>query len=95
MNLNNSQTNLSEEEIDEIVIAQAEDDYAWEEPIKVSKTKPISLVISSNLTAKATLLAQLHHASSVEEWLNQIISERIEMEEASVDFDNTSIARTG
>jgi hypothetical protein len=38
MKTNNSLTNLSEEEIDEIVIAQAEDDSAWEEPIQVTKT---------------------------------------------------------
>jgi hypothetical protein len=84
MNINNPLTNLSEEEIDEIVIAQAEDDSGWEEPIQVTKTQPISLVISSKLTAKATLLARLHHANNVEEWLNQIISERIEMEEANL-----------
>jgi len=33
--------NLSEEEIDEIVIAQGEDDTAWEAPISVSKTRTI------------------------------------------------------
>ena len=36
---------ISEEKIDNIVIAQADDDSEWEEPIQVQKTKPTSLSI--------------------------------------------------
>ena len=39
------QKNLSEEQIDEFVIAQAEDDSAWEEPIVVHRDKPATLTL--------------------------------------------------
>jgi hypothetical protein len=42
---------LSEEDIDELVIAQANDDFAWEEPIHVSRQKPSPVLRPSTLTA--------------------------------------------
>ena len=36
-------TKLSEEEIDKIVVEQADNDSTWEEPIYVRKTKPTSI----------------------------------------------------
>ncbi len=78
------QPSMSEEEIDEIVIAQAEDDEAWEKAIKVDKSKTLSLLISSELTARATLLAQLHQETNVEKWLINIITKEIEREEANI-----------
>ncbi|MFH1005995.1 MAG: hypothetical protein V1800_00655 [Candidatus Latescibacterota bacterium] len=33
---------LAEEEIDTIVVAQADDDDAWEKPIRARKAKPAS-----------------------------------------------------
>lgn len=74
---------LSEEEIDEIVVAQANDDLAWEKPIRVHRTKPASLSIPADLAARAAFLAQLHRKTSVEEWLTHIIQERVELEEAA------------
>lgn len=38
--------NLAEEQIDEIVIAQAEDDTAWEAPILVCRNIPPALTIT-------------------------------------------------
>ena len=40
MSTENAQKRLSEEQIDEIVIAQAKDDTAWEEPISVHRDTP-------------------------------------------------------
>jgi hypothetical protein len=74
---------LSEQEIDEMVTAQADDDAAWEKPIPVRRAKSASLVIPAHLAARATFLAQLHHAQSVDDWLARIIQERIELEEAA------------
>ena len=74
---------LSAEEIDQIVVAQADDDAAWGKPIRVRRAKPASLSIPAELAARATFLARVHRKDSVEEWLTHIIEERIELEEAA------------
>ena len=73
---------LSEAEIDQIVAAQADNDTAWEQPIRVERSKPASLSLPGDLAARAAFLAQLHRTKSVEEWLTRVIQERIELEEA-------------
>jgi hypothetical protein len=75
--------NVSEQEIDQIVIAQANDDSAWEKPVRVHRARPASLAIPADLAARAAFLAQLHRTRSVEEWLTHIIQERVELEEAA------------
>jgi hypothetical protein len=75
--------NLSEQEIDQIVIAPADNDSAWESPVYVRKAKPVSLAIPAHLAARAAFLARLHRKNSVEEWLQLIIQERVELEEAA------------
>lgn len=73
---------LSEEEIDEIVVAQAEDNSAWGKPIRVRKAKPASVPLSSELVARAAFFARLHREASVGDWLRRIVQERIDLEEA-------------
>jgi len=87
---------LSEQEIDQIVTAQANDDSAWEKPIRVRRTKAASLSIPANLAARATFLAQLHRTKNVDDWLTQIIQERIELEEAAfIGVNQDLAAKTG
>jgi hypothetical protein len=74
---------LSEEAIDQIVIAQADDDSAWEKPVRVRRTKPASVSIPPELAARAAFLARLHRTRNVEEWLTHVIQERVELEEAA------------
>jgi hypothetical protein len=74
---------LSEEQIDELVIAQAEDDTAWEDPIAVHAVSPTTLSLPAEMAARAAFFAQLHKKSSVEDWLKSIIQERIDFEEAA------------
>lgn len=74
---------LSQEEIDNIVVAQADDDSAWEEPIRVRRKKSAPLTIPAELAARAAFLARLPMQSSIEEWLTHIIRERVELEEAA------------
>lgn len=73
---------LSEKNIDEIVISQANDDSAWEKPIRVRRTKS-SLSIPADLAARAAFFARLHRKTNVAEWLTHIIQERVELEEAA------------
>jgi len=53
---------LTDEEIDELVIAQADEMDFWEEPIHVKRENPIPVPISSGLMARAKFLASLHRA---------------------------------
>jgi len=78
-----SKGNLTEQGIDQIVVAQANDDSAWEKPVRVRRTKPASLSIPADLAARAAFLARLHRRTSVEEWLMHVIQERVELEEAA------------
>ena len=74
---------LSEKEIDTIVESQADDESAWEKPIKVRRAKAASLSIPAELAARATFLAKLHRENNVEDWLTKVIKERVELEEVA------------
>ena len=74
---------LSEEAIDELVTAQAEDDSAWEAPIEVKRKRSASFSLPPDLAARATFLSRVHRAKGVEVWLSKIIRERIELEEVA------------
>jgi hypothetical protein len=73
---------LNENEIDRRVIEQADDDLAWEKPVKVKRDKT-SLTLPANLAARAAFLARLHRKASLDEWLTDVIQERVELEEAA------------
>ena len=74
---------LSEEDIDKRVIAQADDDSAWEKPVRVKRVRASSLSLPGDLAARAAFLAKLHREGRVDEWLARIIRERIELEEVA------------
>lgn len=74
---------LTEKEIDQLVISQADEDSAWGKPIRVRRTEPTSVSIPAELAARAAFLAQLHRKKSLDEWVADIIEERIELEEAA------------
>jgi hypothetical protein len=84
---------LSEREIDQIVVAQADDDSAWDKPTRVRRAKPASLSIPANLAARAAFLARLHRTKNVDDWLTRIIQERIELEEAAFIGAKQDLAR--
>jgi hypothetical protein len=74
---------LSEEEIDRIVESQADDDSAWEKPIRVRKSRKASVSIPAELAARAAFLAKLHRERNVQDWLARVIKERVELEEVA------------
>ena len=82
-NLNMKNKILSEEEIDEIAIAQANDDSQWEEPIHVNRSKSLSIPVTSELAERIAFFTRLHHEPSVGDWLRHIIQERLDMEESA------------
>ena len=74
---------LTDEEIDEIVTAQADNGSAWERPVKVRQSKGPNVPLPSALAARAAFFTRLHHEGSVEKWVQRIVNERIELEEAA------------
>ncbi len=74
---------LTEEEIDKTVVAQADNDSAWGKPIRVRKARRAAVPLPSGLATRAAFFARLHREASVEDWLERIIQERIDLEEAA------------
>jgi hypothetical protein len=79
----NTRAKLSEQEIDALVVKEASDETAWDAPVKVKPSKRASFSLPGDLAARAAFLARLHHTERLEEWLTQVIRERIEMEEVA------------
>jgi len=73
---------LSEQAIDDLVVAQADGKAHWEKPIQVRKTK-YSISLSGDLVARARFFANLHREADMEAWLGRIIQERLDLEEAA------------
>ncbi len=51
---------LAEQEIDQIVVAQAKDDADWGKPVRVRKTKTVSVPLPSALATRVGFFARLH-----------------------------------
>ncbi len=83
MSAKNKGETLSEEEIDKLVVAQVDDETAWEEAISVHLVIPTMVSLPPEMATRAAFFAQLHKKSNVEDWLRTIIQERIDFEEAA------------
>jgi len=73
----------SQRKVDELVIAEVDDDSAWEKPVKVRRSKSEAVSIPAEVAARAAFFARLHRESSVEDWIKKIVAERVEIEEAA------------
>jgi hypothetical protein len=67
--------------VDRAVVSQAEDDSAWEAPIRVKRSAPASLSLPGELAARAAFLAELHRERGMAKWVERIVRERVEIEE--------------
>jgi hypothetical protein len=81
--MSSKKPSLSEEEIDEIVTAHADDESTWEKPVRVRPPKSMSLDLPSDLVVRAARCTRVARAPSVGDWLRRIVRERIELEEAA------------
>lgn len=86
---------LSEEEIDDLVVAHADDEAAWGRPVQVRKTKRASISLSAGLAARAAFFARLHREADIETWVGRIIQERIDLEEAAFTDLKRDLVRKG
>src|SRR5436309_1206346 len=71
---------LTQDEIDERVIAQAEDDSAWEPLVNVSR-KQAAVGLPGSLAQRAAFLARLHRERNLQSWVERVVRERVELEE--------------
>lgn len=74
---------LSEHEVDTLIIAQADDDSAWGKPVRVQKTKAATVSLSSALATRIAFFARLHREKNIATWVERIIKERLDLEEAA------------
>ena len=74
---------LTEREIDKIVVAQADDDAAWGKPVRVRASKTASVPLPSTLASRIAFFARLHREKSIEAWIERVIQERLDLEEAA------------
>jgi len=72
---------LTEEEIDEIVISEADDITKWEEPISVKPLGTALIRLSPDMIEKARYFAKVHNYHSYQIWLKRVIEDRIKTEE--------------
>src|SRR5687767_14058059 len=71
---------LTQDEVDERVVAQAETDSAWEPAVKVSRTQA-AIGLPANLAQRAAFLARLHREHNLQTWVERVVRERVELEE--------------
>ncbi len=81
MKTQKKKTAIPDDEIDRTVIAQSDDDSAWEAPIQVKRSQPASLSIPGELAARVSFLARLHRETGIDKWVERVIRERVELEE--------------
>jgi hypothetical protein len=74
---------LTEEERDDLVTDQAEDETAWDKPVRVQRSQAAAFSLSAELASRAAFFARLHRAANVEAWIEHIVQERLDMEEAA------------
>lgn len=73
----------TQREIDEAVIASAENNAAWEKPVRVKRAKGEFVSLPAEMAARAAFFARLHREPNLEHWIKKIVSERIDIEEAA------------
>ncbi len=78
-----NKTKLTEQEIDDIVIADADELNQWESPVFMQPDVPTTISIPFSLAVRAQFFAGLHKKHSMEEWLQTIIQERVDFEETA------------
>ncbi len=73
---------LTEEDIDDLVVSQADDDDAWEAFETVDRELAATLSLPPELASRAAFFARLHKMP-VAAWLERIIQERLAFEESA------------
>ncbi len=75
---------LTEKEIDEIVIREADDDSAWGKPVKVKAISVVPISLSPELIEKAKVIARRRRMKGYQSWMQRVIRDRIKEESNAV-----------
>ena len=89
---NKKTATLDQEAIDRLVISQADDNSAWEPPIRVKRSKPASLSLPGELAARAAFLARLHREGRMDKWVERVVRDRVELEELAFSAAKKSLS---
>jgi hypothetical protein len=81
--MNAQRNKQSDEEIDVIVTAHADDESAWDQPVHIHRKKSASISLQTVLTERAAFFSRIHREKNMENWLARIIQERLDIEEAA------------
>lgn len=76
-------TRPTQDQIDDAVVAQANDDSAWHSSVAAKRSGTAQFRLPAALAARAAFLARLHHKANAEEWLRSVIEERVGFEESA------------
>ena len=87
-----SKPRLSQDQVDDLMVDQANQDSAWEKLISVRRPKSKSFSISADLAARAAFLAKLHREPRVDEWVERVLRERVEIEESAFSAAKKTLA---
>jgi hypothetical protein len=71
---------LTEDEIDEIVIRQADDPSAWGKLVHVKAMSVVPIPLSPRLIEKAKVIARRRRMKGYQAWMQRVIQERIKLE---------------
>jgi len=74
---------LCEAQVDDLVVAEADTESAWEAPVTVVPDAEAMVRLPADLVARVAFLARLHHAKDPSEWIQAIVRERVGFEEAA------------
>ncbi|OGV80338.1 MAG: hypothetical protein A3K19_04235 [Lentisphaerae bacterium RIFOXYB12_FULL_65_16] len=75
---------LTENQIDTMVVAEADAESAWTPPVTVKQRRPATIRLPAELAGRAAFLARIHHRRSAAEWVESIIRERVDFEESAL-----------
>ncbi|MCY4488955.1 MAG: hypothetical protein OXF11_17805 [Deltaproteobacteria bacterium] len=81
--MNKKSTPLTEREIDDIIVAQADDDTAWGRSVRTGKDKAKTVPLPTSLATRAAFFARLHREKSMDAWIERIVRDRLDVEEAA------------
>lgn len=68
---------ITQKEIDDLVIKQADDDHAWEGWKDANPARPVSIRLSEKTIASLKTLAKLHREKGYQTLLKKWIAERL------------------
>lgn len=75
--MNSKQGKLSDDEIDEIVISEANDDSKWTKPLSVRPKRTVPIFLTPRVAEKLKTEARKRHVKNYHQWVNKIVEQHL------------------